>query len=320
MRKASSVRTWPALALVTLALMAAMSLPAAAQAPAAGTARGELVVDGKPLALKHAVAVSLPDTFDETKEAFAVLLTPEPVALDSITTLKDADDVRGAAKQGLVVKYGANGYHMTIRHPLLKEKELQQSMGGELPLEARGPDRVSGSVKNFGEGAEDIAGHKVQFNIAFNAPVKHRFPLEQPLVLAAGAKPLAAGGGDAGKAYLAAKCKPMPANLKDRKVFEQWLTSEGMMPTDKDLAEMSKQKGKPVTRDEAIGEAHQMVELITAMAQKDCKILGGSSDGKLAVLQVEAQVMGSRSRSDAYMANEGGKWVFKKQGPWKSGS
>jgi hypothetical protein len=288
-----------------------------AQPPALGSAKGDLIVDGKTLALKHAVAVGLPDTFEETKEAFSILITPEPLAADSITAVKRPDDVRSAAKVGIVLKHGVNGYHLTIRHPVLGEKELQQSQGGAPPLDARGPDRVAGTIKSFGKGPEEIAGHKVQFQVAFNAPVQRRFPVEQKLALAAGAKKLPPGGGEIGTAYLGEKCKALPKNLKDRKAFEEWLKQEGRLPSDADLAEMSKRKGKKVTRDDAIAEAHGMLEMITAMTPADCKVVGGQSDGKLAVLQVEATVMGSRSRADVYMVNEGGKWSLKKQDAWK---
>jgi hypothetical protein len=291
---------------------------AQAAAPAAGTARGELIVDGRRLAVKHAIAVSLPDTFDETKEAFAVLLTPEPVAAATLAALTDPDDWRGQARTGLAVKFGNSGsMHMTIRHAALKG-ELQTSNSLGPRLDVKGPDRVAGTLASFPEGkVEDISGHKVQFTIAFNAPVKHRFALEQPLVLAASARKLPAGGGDAGKAWVAAKCPAIPANLKDPKVLEKWLGDQGMLPTQKDLDEMSKQKGKKVTLKDAIEEAAAMVDMISAMAPRDCKVLGGSSDGTLARLQVEATVFGSRSRADVFMAQSGGKWTVKKQEAWK---
>jgi hypothetical protein len=303
-----------------MALLTSAAEPARAQGapPAAGAARGELIVDGKRVALKHAIAVRGPDTFEETKEAFTVLLTPEPVAAATLAALTDPGDVRGEAKVGLAVKFGVgNGIHVTIRHPALKG-ELQQSGGFPPKLDVRGPDRVAGTLVTWPDGkVEEIGGHKVQYTIAFNAPVKHRFPLEQPLVLASGARKLPAGGGEAGKAWLAKKCPTLPANLKDPKVLEKWLGDQGMLPTQKDLDQMSKQKGKTVTMKDAIAEAAAMVDMISAMAPKDCKVLGGSSDGSLALLQVEATVFGSRSRANAYMANTGGKWTLKKQESWK---
>ena len=158
-------------------------VPAFAQnaALALGTARGQLIVDGKPLALKYAIALSVPDTFEETQEAFMVLLTPAPVTAEALTTLAGPDDARGPVKEGLALKYGVGGaFHMTIRHPALKG-ELQSSGGLPKPPDVRGPDHVAGTVASWPDGkVEDIAGHKVQFSIAFDAPVKRRFEVVRP--------------------------------------------------------------------------------------------------------------------------------------------
>jgi hypothetical protein len=47
-------------------------------------------------------------------------------------------------------------------------------------------------------------------------------------------------------------------------------------------------------------------------------VLGGSHDGRLAILQVEATVMGERSVDDAYLLSDGSTWKFKKHGTWKA--
>ena len=294
--------------------------PALAQQPppARGTARGQLIVDGKPIALKYAVAVSGPDTFEKTKEAFTVLLTPAPVTPEALAALGGPGDARDPVKEGLALKYGVGGgFHMTVRHPALKG-ELQSSGGFPKKLDARGPDHVAGTITSWPDGkVEDIGGHQVQFTIAFDAPVQRRFAVEQPLVLGAGAKKLPAGGGEPGTAWLAKKCPALPANLKDPKVLEKWLGDQGKLPSEKDLAEMSKEKGHKVALEEALAEAAKMVDAMSALAPKGCKVLGGSSDGTLAVLQVQAEVFGSLSQAQAYMVKDGAQWAFKKQDAWK---
>jgi hypothetical protein len=49
----------------------------------------------------------------------------------------------------------------------------------------------------------------------------------------------------------------------------------------------------------------------------NCKVLEGSSDGALAILQVQATVFGSLSSAQVYMAKEGATWTIKKQDSWK---
>jgi hypothetical protein len=288
--------------------------------PPLGTATGQLVVDGKPLRLAHVVAVSGPDTFDETKEAFTVLLTEKALDAGAIGAAGDLGAVAKAVDDGLVVTFGpGGGTHVRVRHPALAGNELQTSGGGK-PLDVRGPDRVGGSVATWSDGKEQEfpGGHKVQYLLRFNAPIQKRFALEEPLVLAPTATRLGPGGGEAGKAYLAQQCAALPIDPKDPKAMEKALEEKGAMPTEEDLAAMSKEKGETVTKEDALKLMAALAELASAFRPKDCKVLGGAQDGHLAILQVEAMMMESRSRTDAYLIKDGGRWAFKKHGTWRS--
>jgi hypothetical protein len=178
---------------------------------------------------------------------------------------------------------------------------------------------VSGSVKSFfDDRPTEIGGHKVQYALKFNAPVRKRFPVQAPLVLGAGATRLSAGGGEAGKAYLASQCGPLPVDVNDPKAVEAFLAKEGKLPTDEDLAQLSKEQGKPVTREDAIKLFAGILALASAFRPADCKVLGGDQDATLAVLQVEATMMGERSVAEAYLVKDGTAWTFKKHGTWKA--
>ncbi len=287
--------------------------------PPLGTVTGQFVVDGKPLPLAHVVAVSGPDNFDETKEAFTVLLTEKPIAVAAVDGAADLRAITKAVDEGLVVKFGPGGSsHVTVRHPVLAGRELQTSGGGK-PLDLRGPERVAGSVVTWPDGKEQEfpGGHKVAYSVRFNAPIRKRFALEEPLVLAAKATRLGPGGGDPGKVYLADQCGALPFDAKDPKALEAYLQKEGKMPTEQDLAEISKQEGKTITKEDALQLMAGLMELAGAFRPKDCKVLGGAQDGKLAILQVEAIMMESRSRADVYLVKEAGKWKFKKHGAWR---
>jgi hypothetical protein len=298
-------------------LIAALALARVATAVELGEADGKLVVNGKSLKLSHAVAVSGPDTFDGTKQAFIVLLTPKPIAPASIAAANSVDAIRALVDPGLVIKIGAEGSeHITIRHPKIKG-ELQTSGLKKTEVARMDAQQVVGTVSTSGGKDEDMPGDaKVRYKIAFAAPVVRAFPLEKPLELAKNARKLGAGGGAPGRAFLAEKCQPRP-NLKDRKAVEAYLTKMGMMPTDADLAQMSKEKGHSVTKPEAIDMAAQMLEAADAFGVKNCRVLGGEEDGKIAILEVEATTMGERMRTDFTLVKEGGVWKVRKEGAWR---
>lgn len=311
-------------------------------ATAGSSAEGQLTVDGKTITLRYAYAVAGPDSFDGTKEAFLVLLTENPLAPDAIKESDSFDElggksIRSLLQSGLAVNIGPDkGYHLTIRHPALKDGEIQRSAFSGLQIVTLGPDRVAGTFasssgmmgKSNGDGGlEEISpNHTAQFKIRFDATVARRFPLKEKLELGPNASKLPAGGGEPGRAWLDKECKPAPAlpTFKDPKAVEKYLVAQGM--TEKDLeqevARMSKLEGRRVTRDEVI---KKMAEMMGAMADlgnatrpKDCKVLGGAHDGKVAILQIEATMGGERLRTDVTLVKQGEAWTVKKTGAWRS--
>ena len=327
-------------ACIAAVLVASLRIAEAVAATNPSPVLGQLTVDGKTITLTHAYVVAGPDTFDGTKEAYLVLLTEKPLAPDAIKNAQSFDvlgegSVRSLLQSGLAVNIGAdNGYHLTIRHPALNDRELQKSGFSGLQLSSRGPDRVAGTVasssgmgKSEGDGGpEEIVPNRIaQFKIRFDAPVERRFPLEEKLELGPKAMKLPAGGGEPGKAWIDKECKPAPAlpDLKDTKAVEKYLFAQGM--TEKDLqeqmAQLSKRDGRKVTREEALKSMGEMIagmaELGNAMTPKDCKVLGGAHDGKVAIIQVEATMGGGRVKTDVTLVKQGGAWTVKKTGAWR---
>ena len=149
--------------------------------------------------------------------------------------------------------------------------------------------------------------------IDFTAPIARRFPVEKPVVFTAAAKKLAAGGGAPGKAFLDEKCQ---APLTDPKSVEAALKEAGAMPTDDDLAKMSKSEGHKVTRADYIGMMVELAKTMAPLQESDCKLLGGTVEGDVAVLQVQAKTMGSVGRTDVIMAKEGTTWKVRREGTW----
>ena len=314
--------------LTTAGLIGASSSPspswAGSTVPVAGTAEGELIVDGKPLALRHATAVVLP-TADErgeagTEEVFTVFLTPEPLPLPALKGAGDPEAglvklqyaVLGLAKAGLVLTFYKDAYQRIIRHPMFKEEDPGLShTGGQMP-QVLGPDRVAGAVSSregiSADEPEDHFGHRVRYRVTFNAPVVHRYAVRR---LSVEAKALPAGGGEPGAAYLRDKCiPPSTTDPKDSKLLEpivaKWLAERGLLPTEKD--------GQPLARSAAVYEGWMSARMKRPDDLTECTLLGGSSDGEVAVLRVEGLSLGGggRVRVHAHMAKVAGVWTFKR--------
>ncbi len=295
-------------------------MPASAAPPGSGKARGNLVVDGKPIALRYAVAVTGPDTFDATKEAVLILLTPDPVAADSIRDATSFDALRHLVKEGLVLKVREQeSFHLTIRHPVLAGKELQTSGGASMMKGVTiTADAVSGEIAPFMGKEEKIFEHVVEYPIAFNAPIMKHIPLEIPIVLGPNPHKLGPGGGEPGKAWLNEKCKAPVVLPDDPKGVEAYMRKEGLL---KQFEDEAKKQGHTVTRaeiDDLVKQFGAFAKLGAALATTKCKVLGGAEDGKAAILQVEAFSLGSMGRTEITLVKENNAWKVKKEGAWSA--
>jgi len=302
---------------VLLVVLTTVSIASAADLKS-GQASGNLTIDGKPLALKYAIAATGPDTFDDTKEAIYLLLTPKPVPQSAIDAAATFDDLRRIVDDGIAYKFqNGDHFHVTARNKgVLKDRELQSSASlMDAPPVTVGAAAVSGSITPWKGEDEEIGDHKMNYNVAFNAPIARRFAIEKPVVIGAKAKKLPAGGGEPGKAYLAEKCAA-PKIPKDAKEVEAMMAKEGLTPTDDDLKKMSKEAGKPVTRADVAKQFLEMATAMSALQQTDCKVMGGLQDGDAAIIQVQASQMKIRQATDVTMVKEASGWKVKKEGAW----
>lgn len=296
---------------LSLILLLLSTAVANAAALPSGQASGSLTIDGKPLQLRYAIAITGPDTFDETKEAVMLLLTPKPVTQASIDKAAKFDDIRSLADQGIAYKVRlGDHFHLTARHPILGEKELQTSGSISDSKIEMGSASVTGTIVPFGGKEEDMFEHKVAYNIAFNAPIARRFALDKLVVMSPNAKKLGPGGGAPGKAWIAEKCAA-PKIPKDPKEAEAMLAKEGALPSDEEL------KKHGTTRAAWVKD---MLDLANAMADlqtTDCKVLGGLEDADYAIIQVEGTSVKMRQRTDVTMMKDPVKgWKVKKEGAW----
>lgn len=298
------------------------SLIAPALAAQKDPVKGFVRVDGKTMNLRHGLAVTGPDPFDEHEEVAYLFLTPKPMKAADVAKAESLADLRKLMDGGIRVQIGKdnNSAHLTIFHPALGDHTLQTGAGFGYKSTSSGPERYTGTLLSFGadrDEDDEMFNYKYRYDISYDLTVTRRFPVTPRPALSANAKKVGPGGGEPGKAYLAncAKASNLPKTAKE---MEKRLEKEGLLPTDEDLAQMSKEKGKKVTRQDAVEMLFELSKLGAELAPKNCKVLGGGYDDKLAILQVEADMMGDRSRTEAVMEKVNGVWTVSSHGTWTS--
>jgi|GEM_PF-2115522 len=158
--------------------------------------------------------------------------------------------------------------------------------GGTYPkieLTATGPERFAGRV--YHAEPQQFFDDTFQYDFTFSAPLSNpNAPIGDPLP---------ADGGEPGAAYLAWVAAVHSGDL-DR--------IKAMVP-----AEMATEMDGE--------EATMALEFLAAMTPTDVKVLGGSSDGATAVLQVEGMMDGEKAKGEVTLEKIGEHWVAR-QSSW----
>ena len=286
----------------------------------AGTVKGSLRVNGKSIALKHALAVKGASPFDETLEVAYIYLTDKPISREQVLGAAGARDLGELVSAGLRIQPTDTGADLAIFHPALGDFRITTGAGFGFEPTSKGPERWAGKLKSFGADRgqeEESFGYKIFYDLTFDVTVSHSYPVKEKRVLSAKAKKLGPGGGAPGKAWLAECAKA--ANLpKTKEELKEKLAAEGQLPTQADLDEMSKERGKKVTMDDAMEFLFEIIKLGGNFAPKNCKVLSGSADPDLAILQVEAEMFEERSRTEITLEKKNGAWEVIDTGTWSS--
>lgn len=293
--------------------------PAAASSAPASPARGvsgTFTANGQASQLRHAYAFSGPDTFDRFREVTYVLLTADPLPENVVTAATDPKELIGAAKGGyILVQIDADGnFWLRATHPA-SDREVQSS-GPRGDLRVR-DGRVSGRLSPFGGREENMGNNRYQIDLAIDAALVKRFAVSKEPSLSAAASALPAGGGDPGRAFLL-ECKAKEFPYRDFNSFRAALQKDKALPTDADVKAEAAKRGKPVTRDQMVRELFDAMRKLSALSPQECKVLGGKSDGKVAVLDVEAIVGGKRLQTEYTLVIEGTAWKIEKEGAWRT--
>lgn len=152
--------------------------------------------------------------------------------------------------------------------------------GGTYPklvLESTGPERFAGRV--YHAEPQQFFDDTFQYDFTFSAPLSNpNAPVGDPLP---------AGGGEPGKAYLAWVAAVHSGDLARIKA---------LVP-----AEMAAQLDAE--------DAKMALELLAAMTPSEVTVVGGSSDGSTAVLEVEGTMDGEKSKGEITLEKVGEHWV-----------
>ena len=302
------VRPTAAVVCLAASVVVAAPPPAAKAKPTglpAGTAKGTLTVNGKTANLKYAYAALEANPFDEKKDDIVIVLSDQSIP-DDVLGKKVLSSAPNAAhlKNYLKLafredKAGAMGAFMgpwvvgnrMLIHEVLGDKGLQSSpdFDSQVAPVVVGKDRVEATIST--KGVTESMNEKVQYNVAFNAAVRPR-PAD-PTVDAKSGKPLPAGGGEPGKAYLALNKAMLAGDIATLKK----LAPPGEMPPEDQLK--------------------QMLPMMKEMAAKNVRIVSGFVNGTNATLNVTGDSMGEKGKKGTIqMAQAGGVWRLVKES-WK---
>jgi len=279
--------------------LAAKELAASGPKIADGAALGTLKVDGSTVKLTHAIARLAPNAFDEKKKDVQILLTDQPVAMETfIDDNKLYADVKSGKVQGLVVAIddGEKPYHLQLLHP---KTQMQLSGSGFFNFDATDFSEKHAAGRFYSNGEEDFMDkHKYSYDVTFAVPVQLvALPQEKTLDASSGTK-LPAGGGEPGKAYMQFDKAARAGNINDMKKLA------------------SKSQPMPDIKPE---EMKQMIELMKLMRPTKIKVTGGFVSGDHATLSVEGEDSTDKKKESGTveMGLEDGAWKMLAE-KWKS--
>lgn len=281
--------------MVRRSVLALVALALSLNAFAANSVSGTLTVNGKTSKLTHAYATTKANPFDKKRTDVFVLFAdrelPADAVHDTFALMKAADDLKF---NGFTIQINDEQQINSgvIYSPHFLKNMGQISVAGVQKLTTKdfSASHVAGRV--YMSEPDDFFDNIFQFDATFDVTTAAA-PKPAPLA----GKPLPAGGGDPGKAYLA---------------YRNFIKKGDIPNLRKSLtAERAKETERP--------EFKEMFELVQAMQPADVTITGGSVDGDTATLLVTSKERGSNSKGTVTLVREGGAWKIQKES-WKTTS
>jgi hypothetical protein len=266
---------------VLACLCLALSLPAPAAAGEGATVSGTFTADGKEVELPYVYVIALDEGFyDDSDPAWKITFVEHPLEERELD-----EHIWDAAYIELkITRSAAFGdepelqvYGQDIRLSADSAGNMSGGTYPELELESTGPDRFSGRVYHTKE--QQFFDHTFHYDFTFSAPISNP---DAPI-----GDPLPEGGGEPGRAYQA------------------WITAIHSGDLEQ-IKQLVPQDMRAMLDDE---DAHESLEFMALMTPTEVTILGGSSDGATAVLEVEAIMEGEQVRGEITLTKQGEMWM-----------
>jgi hypothetical protein len=272
---------------VFLLLILSCAFALAVAGTTAPTVSGTLTLDGKDYKIQQIKAETAENPFDENKKDVVLTLTDVPAPADG----SDLWDLAEKGKiHGLIIAIDEEKqpHRMTILGV------AQQSGNSVCDFEATKFDTKMVEGRLFLKEPNESFGHKYQFDVKFSTPVTDTVV---PVVDENTGKPLPAGGGEPGAAYLAYDKAVASGDLAAMKKFAA---------DEKTKKQMSDPKAK------------EMLEMMKAMRATNIKIVKGFINGDRATLHLEGKdpMGGGKATAVVRMLKVNGQWCIEKES-WK---
>ncbi|MBV8518583.1 MAG: hypothetical protein JO197_14390 [Acidobacteria bacterium] len=253
----------------------------AASALAADHASGTYTVNGKTVTLDHVYAVPRENPFDKTKTDTLVILTDRALTADALRDdfgLMEIKGLNAVAVQITGDKEIVSG--MLYSGAFSKMSNISATGMHKLTTTVFTPSHIAGSLSaDPSDFFDEHYAYKADFDVTVAAPAALVVPPPK-------GTPLAAGGGEPGKAYDA---------------YRKVLASGDLAALRKAVsAERAKAMDDP--------DFLKMLPMIQAMEPKNVKITSGAVDGDHATLLVTARDEHETSTGTVTMVREHGVW------------
>jgi hypothetical protein len=245
---------------------------------------GSFVANGAKVELPYVYVYAEKEGFyDEADPTWSLLFVEQPVDERELD-----DSVWGAAYIRLGITETSEFddeptlqvYSQDIRFSGEQAGNVSGGTYPELEITKTGPDRFSGRV--YHPEVQEFFDDTFQFDFTFDIPLSDPFaPIGEALP---------AGGGEPGAAF-AAWCDAVHAGDIDR--------IKALMPAEQ-LAMIE-------SEDEA--QIREDLEFMKMMTPTEIEVLGGSSDGETAILDVKGTMDGQAVRGEITMVLTDGRWV-----------
>lgn len=275
---------------------------------APGTARGQVLIDGKPVKLNHVYAVqqsAAGDLFGDAGISVRLFFTEKPLPdPEAVLAEKNPDTFQRLRQAGNnYVMYLDITPQTSASDPLVRE--LQKPDDGSATLVVAETNLILTKFEDktidgriFNDGASIERERASGTDLSFNASVIKSDPVDGP-VTATNGQPLPAGGGAPGAAYLAfVKAALTTKNLNELKQLLETSQSAKLSAEVKQSL-----RTVPAEREEETFRVYQAVLTI-----KDARVEGGFASADKATLWVTGTEEGKKVTARFNMHLENGQW------------